>query len=48
VEEKVMTELMKVDCKFCGSIIPLSKAVLMNPKTGTYKYKCPNCSKMWE
>jgi DNA-directed RNA polymerase subunit RPC12/RpoP len=45
---KEMTDVKDVDCKYCGSIIPLSKAVKMNPKTGTYKYVCPHCSKMWE
>ena len=43
-----MIDIKEVDCKYCGAVIPLSKAMKMNPKTGAYKYKCPHCSKMWD
>jgi uncharacterized Zn-finger protein len=42
-----MIDIKDVDCKYCGSVIPLSKALMMDPKTGIYKYTCPHCSKMW-
>ena len=43
-----MIDIKEVDCKYCGSVIPLSKAVKMNPKTGKYIYSCPHCSKKLE
>ena len=42
-----MEDVKEVDCEYCGGVIALSKAVKMNPKTGEYRYACPNCAKKW-
>lgn len=42
-----MVEVEEVECEFCGAVIPLSKAIKINLKTGEYKYACPNCAMKW-
>jgi uncharacterized Zn-finger protein len=42
-----MVGIKDVDCKYCGSVIELSKDVKMDPETGEYQYACPHCSKKW-
>lgn len=39
-----MTELIKVECKYCGSYIDLNKAIKLNVETGEYEYLCTNCA----
>jgi DNA-directed RNA polymerase subunit RPC12/RpoP len=43
-----MVEMEDVPCKFCGSLIELSKAVQLNPESGEYEYACVNCAIKWE
>ncbi len=43
-----MVDVEEVECEFCGAVIPLSKVMKMDPKNGTYIYKCPHCSKKWD
>ena len=38
----------KIDCKYCGSVIELSRAVVLNPETEEYEYACVNCALAWE
>lgn len=38
----------EVECAFCGSVLQLRKAVKMEPKTGEFKYACPNCAVKWK
>jgi hypothetical protein len=42
-----MINIIEVECKYCGSIIELSKAVRLNIKTGEYEYACANCAIKW-
>jgi DNA-directed RNA polymerase subunit RPC12/RpoP len=39
-----MVDLIKVECKYCGSFIDLSKAIKLNVETGEYEYLCTNCA----
>lgn len=39
-----MTEVVDVECKYCGALIKLRKAVRLNPETGKYEYACVNCA----
>ncbi|UCD92332.1 MAG: hypothetical protein JSV43_08995 [Methanobacteriota archaeon] len=39
-----MVEIKDVECKYCGNVIELSKAVRLNPETEQYEYACENCA----
>jgi DNA-directed RNA polymerase subunit RPC12/RpoP len=41
-------EFIEVECKYCGSIIEMSKAVKLNLETGEYEYACVNCAIKWD
>ena len=43
-----MVEFIEVECKYCGSIMDLNKAVKLNLKTGEYEYVCVNCAIKWD
>ncbi|WP_455392491.1 hypothetical protein [[Eubacterium] cellulosolvens] len=43
-----MPDVIKVECKYCGSFIELSKAVKLNTETGEYEYLCSNCAIRFE
>lgn len=39
-----MVEVIDVECKYCGSVVELSKAVRVDKKSGEYEYMCDNCA----
>lgn len=43
-----MPDVIKVECKYCGSFIELSKAIKLNVETGEYEYLCTNCALKFE
>ena len=43
-----MPDVIKVECKYCGAFIELSKAIKLNAETGEYEYICTNCALKFE
>ena len=39
-----MPDIFIVDCKYCGAVMDVGKAVKINLETGEYKYACENCA----
>lgn len=39
-----MAELIEVECKYCGAVIDIMKAVKIDTGTGEYEYICENCA----
>jgi DNA-directed RNA polymerase subunit RPC12/RpoP len=43
-----MVDIIEVECKYCGSLIEMAKAVRLNPETEEYEYACVNCAIRFE
>lgn len=43
-----MGDETEVECTYCGAVLALRKAIRLEPKTGEYKYACPNCAVLWK
>ena len=39
-----MAEFIDVECKYCGSVVELSKAVKVDLESGKFEYICDNCA----
>ena len=47
-EGAVMSDQNEAECKYCGGVLQLAKAVQLNPETEEFEYACINCALAWE
>ncbi len=43
-----MIETDEAECKYCGGVLELARAVQLNPVTEEFEYTCANCALAWE